>query len=128
MNPIPVAAEPLRPYTDRSTRNTHTPGPWHTGGIFTPHPGEEYVDVWGPIPAGCQSGDQVCQRATAADARLIAAAPELMEALRLAVHAMRAPIDGWKGEVERLALDKANAAIAKATGGSFAGSGFALRH
>jgi hypothetical protein len=43
------------------------------------------------------------------------AGPELLEALKLAVAAMRAPIDEWKGEVERKALDAARAAIAKAT-------------
>lgn len=33
------------------------------------------------------------------------------EALRLAVNAMRAPLDEWKGEVERKALDAAHAAL-----------------
>ena len=35
----------------------------------------------------------------------------LEAALRLAVHAMRAPLDDWKGECERKALDAANAAL-----------------
>jgi len=39
---------------------------------------------------------------------------ELLSALRLAVDAMRAPLDDWKGEVERVALDRASAVIAKA--------------
>ncbi len=33
-------------------------------------------------------------------------------ALLLSVQAMRAPLDGWKGEVERKALDAANVALA----------------
>ena len=36
---------------------------------------------------------------------------QLLEALRAAQFAMRAPLDGWKGEVERVALDKARDAI-----------------
>ena len=35
----------------------------------------------------------------------------LEAALTLAVHAMRAPLDDWKGECERRALDAANAAL-----------------
>ncbi len=35
----------------------------------------------------------------------------LEEALTLAVQAMRAPLDDWKGECERKALDAANAAL-----------------
>ena len=42
---------------------------------------------------------------------------ELEGALRLAQYAMRAPLDAWKGEVERKALDAARAAFLKATEG-----------
>jgi hypothetical protein len=35
----------------------------------------------------------------------------LREALRLSVEAMRAPIDEWKGVVERRALDAAKSAL-----------------
>ena len=38
---------------------------------------------------------------------------ELAAALRLAQYAMRAPLDAWKGEVERKALDAARAALAR---------------
>lgn len=38
-------------------------------------------------------------------------AERLRAALTLAVQAMRAPLDGWKGELERKALDAANAAL-----------------
>jgi hypothetical protein len=48
------------------------------------------------------------------NARLIAAAPEMYAALKLAIEAMRAPLDDWKGVVERKALDASNAALAKA--------------
>jgi hypothetical protein len=36
---------------------------------------------------------------------------ELENALREAQNAMRAPLDGWKGEVERAALDTAATAL-----------------
>jgi len=39
-------------------------------------------------------------------------AAALEDALRLAVDAMRAPLDDWKGVVERKALDAARAALA----------------
>lgn len=37
---------------------------------------------------------------------------EVTEALVKSVHAMRAPLDDWKGHVEAAALEKANAALA----------------
>ena len=50
----------------------------------------------------------------------VAAQPEpvnalLLAALHLAVDALRAPLDGWKGELERKALDAANPVIVAAT-------------
>lgn len=50
-----------------------------------------------------------------ADARLIAAAPELLEAIVKLRHNMRMSVTGVEA---RKAWDKANAAIAKATGGA----------
>ena len=47
------------------------------------------------------------QATTLADARCA----RMREALETAVLAMRAPLDGWKGEVERRALDAARAAL-----------------
>lgn len=41
---------------------------------------------------------------------------ELEAALSLAVDAMRAPLDGWKGEVERQALDVARATLRAGVG------------
>jgi hypothetical protein len=40
-------------------------------------------------------------------------ASELRRVLELAVHAMRAPLDDWKGELERKALDAARAVLNK---------------
>lgn len=39
---------------------------------------------------------------------------DVAEALVKSVHAMRAPLDDWKGHVEAAALEKANAALAAA--------------
>lgn len=42
---------------------------------------------------------------------LLAEVVKLRNALTLAVQAMRAPLDDWKGECERKALDAANVAL-----------------
>ena len=42
-------------------------------------------------------------------------AQALRKALELSVQAMRAPFDGWKGELERKALDAARAALGSKT-------------
>lgn len=42
---------------------------------------------------------------------LLAEVVKLRNALTLAVQAMRAPLDDWKGECERKALDAAHAAL-----------------
>ena len=44
-------------------------------------------------------------------AALIAEVERLRAALILSVQAMRAPLDDWKGEVERMALDAAALAL-----------------
>jgi hypothetical protein len=65
-----------------------TPGPWHLGGIGNPLTDPRY-NIWG-LPAnwlpakGMQSGECIAQDVTPANARLIAAAPEMYEALLLA--------------------------------------------
>lgn len=84
-------------------RTTHTPGPWTVDGneIFGP-PDEGNID----------SGVVVARRVNPADAALIAAAPDLLEALRMIeeVASGRVPlVNNWVASVAR-------AAIAKATG------------
>lgn len=95
----------------------HTPGPWHEDGhqIISEH---GYVVA--VLPNTNRDADS---ETTAADARLIAAAPDLMEAMKLIFN----PHNGESGYLPpdggtvRLRLDhpavlKARAAIAKATG------------
>ena len=81
----------------------HTPGPWHCNG----------QTVYGPLTEGdrdyiCTCGDVVHDE-HAANARLIAAAPELLAALRgIMAHEAR--------YVDSLSYSTAKAAIAKAQG------------
>ena len=56
---------------------------------------------------GDESGNQYC--------RLEKEEQALRKALELSVQAMRAPFDGWKGELERKALDAARAALRSKT-------------
>lgn len=81
----------------------HTPGPWHAWND----------DVWG---WGVGSEDYtICEELSEADARLIASAPDLLEALRSFIDPDNAPL--VLSDSHSLALmDKARAAIAKATG------------
>lgn len=93
----------------------HTPGPWetdrnnvHTGQIATIHHclNNDWVEVWSPNwPA-----DEAEQEA---NARLIAAAPEMLEALQVAELALRERGLRACGEYKQI-----EAAIAKATGES----------
>lgn len=75
----------------------HTPGPW------------QYISTKHRTIICAESGDRVaeCESLTASDARLIAAAPELLAALEKALR--------YGGLFPDLA-EEARAAIAKATG------------
>ena len=80
----------------------HTPGPWIIGNPTEIH------DVDGTrIVMCCQTSDDVTDDASEANARLIAAAPELLEALKGVVRVADRATDEF---------DAARAAIAKATG------------
>lgn len=93
----------------------HTPGPWRINGnnmfrwivadseVFT-HSGDVNRSAYG--------GNMVCESVHKANARLIAAAPELLEALKEIVDAA----DGAGWEQLDPSFKKARAAIAKATG------------
>jgi hypothetical protein len=93
----------------------HTPGPW----FVTPDGAAVYEkDGYG------YRGDTVCglpsrSDSRAANARLIAAAPDLLEALKVAAKAeLYDPATGLiDADVLDIVQDVARAAIAKATGG-----------
>ena len=91
----------------------HTPGPWltdrnnvHTGQIATIHHclNNNWVEVWTDKWAETGLGEAEQE----ANARLIAAAPELLEALQALLA---------ESVYESMATATARAAIAKATGG-----------
>jgi len=109
--------------------NTHTPGPWEVWR----EPGIESRDLSvGPVSGGIAVADIVTTNAHGiatkesigtghANARLIAAAPELLEALEGAVKELESVRDYlapsiW-GAVGAARLAAAQAAIAKAKGG-----------
>ena len=92
----------------------HTPGPWHTGGTggLIVFDASGYATANATVFHGRNEDGE-----SAANARLIAAAPELLEALELAVATIerlgvqRGPFKSGQGT-----LDVALAAIAKARG------------
>ena len=103
-------------------KKTHTPGPWHCDDV---HPdngcimigsAKDYICVMRPYPddEAFNSGDtEENERQTKANARLIAAAPALLEALcGLIVLRDREDVADTFGPE----LDAAEAAIAKAEG------------
>ena len=113
----------------------HTPGPWEieplqgkyygtrilldsgvievwTDGSRPPKPSErEIADGWTP-DVGM---NHVESEEDYANARLIAAAPELLEALR-ALYKVLEPAEGDFSKAEQFAMELARAAIRKATG------------
>jgi hypothetical protein len=96
--------------------HTHTPAPWSDSG----HDGKENLIVesgYGSICAVWRVNGYGCQ---VADARLIAAAPEMLEALRACVKDMEGLLglsDFGNPTEEDFPLAIARAAIAKAEGG-----------
>ena len=82
----------------------HTPGPWSTIGKWV-------YDVENPSPIA-QCLRPYGEGAANANARLIAAAPEMLEALELVVQAH----EWWSGGFSPELMDPVRAAIAKAKG------------
>jgi hypothetical protein len=91
----------------------HTPGPWWTDGEAKTMPGREfpYISVYGPLFEIAQVHGNG-KGASGLDARLIAAAPDLLEALKLAVEA------SIQGRDDKSWEDAAIAAIKKAVKGT----------
>ena len=94
----------------------HTPGPWQTRGRFitgTP----ERLDRMYHIYQGALADDSpFAACSTEADARLIAAAPELLEALKAILHIRRWDLIEADGVLDMAEAAIAKAAIAKAEG------------
>jgi hypothetical protein len=107
----------------------HTPGPWRLTLEPTELPGVNVrfcIDTDYAINiAGGQSQEHlggasgaIFEEECRANARLIAAAPELLEALKamLSHTAELDPMQGYRPEEDFIAVKQASAAIAKATG------------
>ena len=100
----------------------HTPGPWKVDGTgMSVYSANERLDFAPMVAAACGNEKSLSQ--LRADARLIAAAPEMLEALKLAQSCLVAfkfiPGDrnSWE-DYDESALSDVVAAIAKATGGA----------
>lgn len=99
----------------------HTPGPWEYDGLTPAHNHPAIMDPTGTIQLAHVltgrnlEGKRVDEFEADANARLIAAAPELLAALRLFLGLMDLAAPAIKGEPEYKA---ARAAIAKAEGGA----------
>ncbi len=89
----------------------HTPGPWHCAGIFNPDSPSATQWIWGPTEKGNSSGTVIARDVALRDVPLIAAAPELLEACKLALPYINGI--GVKMENTRKAM---KAAIQKAEG------------
>ena len=82
----------------------HTPGPWRV----VQDPTNLSLQVYGQTLALFECWRRSDEQTELANARLVASAPELLEALEFVI---RGVPDTWEG------VQKAHAAIAKATGG-----------
>lgn len=106
--------------------NTHTPGPWYINGYaYRP----DNASPTGRKVYSCNFESEVCEGYTInaanvevahirtprrlGDARLIAAAPEMFEALERLLRVATVELSGKRDDV----LDQARAAIARAEGG-----------
>lgn len=96
----------------------HTPGPWTIKFFRSIEPNhalicaEDWHDFASVVVRFC--GDDTDDATGLANARLIAAAPELLEALKELLDEARTNMRGGKGHL----IDKARSAIAKAEGRS----------
>lgn len=88
---------------------THTPGPWsvHDGHVWSGEYDSADVPLFRPAREYRRWGREVSHEEHEANARLIAAAPDLLEALRGCVDVLIVSATGER--------DRALAAIAKAT-------------
>jgi hypothetical protein len=94
------------------SKQSHTPGPW------VHHPEDNIITAAGTVTLiECQARSlYVSVEERDANARLMAAAPELLEALRLAYRHLNGGHDSLTATEHASAFLLARAAIAKATG------------
>jgi hypothetical protein len=87
---------------------SYTPGPWEWSDSYSSRAGDETMTLMGAEGDGVLSCDGVENAPLPKDARLIAAAPELVEALKIAHEALcRGWGEGSDFAIIRAALEKA---------------------
>lgn len=104
---------------------THTPGPWRFSGIYGVYPDQvydiEHCDEHSSGPVHCQvhitANNEQARRTAMANASLIAAAPELLEALVRALDYMAPEHNNGHGaKWTKETIEMMKTAIAKAEG------------
>lgn len=91
----------------------HTPGPWRAvNGKVTNRTGSHFIADCGSLAAHPAPKDGAAE--IVANARLIAAAPELLEALRFVLEDARK----YRGQVSAVTLRILDEVVAKAEGGA----------
>ena len=101
--------------------SAHTPGPWvadsRVGGVVRGGPVQSFVNGSGQQQVALATGQEYMKPGEqAANARLIAAAPDLLAACEALIDAHRAVVHGEASHVAAGLLNAAEAAIAKARG------------
>ena len=95
-----------------------TAGPWHRCGIDGA--GHEWVSAGGPVPIAHiypQGAAEENRRVVTANARLIAAAPTMLAALKaIALHCRPDGLEEWAAKAKSYPLELARAAIRAAEG------------
>lgn len=93
----------------------HTPGPWHTGGTAFLREGPR-MNVWSRTAKGDQSGEILAKDVKPANARLMAAAPELIAVTREMCRIIAFASPETLVEALKRCYDDAREAIDKAEG------------
>ena len=88
--------------------HTHTPGPWH----LADEGSQIAIQTFSPHPTGTLARTYRMDELARSDSRLIAAAPELLEALQMLMPQDPQETDSY----DRAMWKNARAAIARATG------------
>lgn len=93
------------------SKSKHTRGPWYRSGKTVYALNEQGFNRFSALVQDARTGDEELE----ANARLIAAAPELLEALIMCCQSMSSVLPDFN-PFDQAAYDKARAAIAKAEG------------
>lgn len=119
-----TASSSVPAISDRPEKLTHTPLPWTTMGVSNPMT-DPRMSLWGPRPAGAESGEWIAKDLTPANVafvlRCVNTHDALVLALRVMLHRYVSLVNcgdcgHWDPETEPEVI-AARAALAKAEGG-----------